>query len=224
MHRAALDHLRHAGRTARQRLGRLRRRHVAGLTVLAVAAGGALSLAAPGGAPAADVQAAQVGQVRPLSGEAIRGAAADGRPDAAITAQQTAMVDAVTAQAHRALVANRREAAQARREAEQRAEKRAQRDAMWNRLADCESGDWNANSQPIPGTRRWDYGRTFSHGDRFEGGVNFDPPTWRAYKDADMPYHAYDATRGQQIQVAERVLADQGWKAWPVCSVKLGYR
>src|SRR5690606_32019027 len=28
------------------------------------------------------------------------------------------------------------------------------------------------------------------------------------------------ATRGQQIVVAERVLANQGWGAWPVCSRK----
>src|SRR5690606_20551051 len=30
------------------------------------------------------------------------------------------------------------------------------------------------------------------------------------------------ATRGQQIVVAERVLANQGWGAWPVCSRKSG--
>jgi hypothetical protein len=31
-------------------------------------------------------------------------------------------------------------------------------------------------------------------------------------------------SRSQQIKVAERVLQKQGWKAWPVCSRKLGYR
>ena len=35
------------------------------------------------------------------------------------------------------------------------------------------------------------------------------------------PY-AYQASREQQITVAERVLASQGWGAWPACSAKLG--
>ncbi len=95
--------------------------------------------------------------------------------------------------------------------------------ATWDRLADCESGDWH-NGQPLPGTRRWDYGLTFSHGDIFEGGVNFHPRTWDQYRDDDMPGHAGQATRAQQIAVSELVLRDQGWGAWPVCSRKLGLR
>ena len=35
---------------------------------------------------------------------------------------------------------------------------------------------------------------------------------------------AYLASREQQIVVAERVLASQGWGAWPGCSSKLGLR
>ncbi len=96
--------------------------------------------------------------------------------------------------------------------------------SVWDRLADCESGNWDRNSQPIPGTARWDYGLTFSHGDIFEGGVNFHPRTWDAYKDPGMPNHAGQATKAQQIEIAERVLRDQGWRAWPVCSRKLGLR
>jgi hypothetical protein len=34
----------------------------------------------------------------------------------------------------------------------------------------------------------------------------------------------HQASRTQQIAVAERVLAAQGWKAWPACSRKLGLR
>lgn len=94
---------------------------------------------------------------------------------------------------------------------------------VWDRLADCESGDWH-NGQPLPGTARWDYGLTFSHGDIFEGGVNFHPRTWDSYKDPGMPDHAGRASRADQITVAERVLNDQGWRAWPVCSRKLGLR
>lgn len=93
--------------------------------------------------------------------------------------------------------------------------------AVWDRLADCESGDW-VDGWPQPGTARWDYGLTFSHGDSFEGGLNFHPGTWDAFKDPGMPDHAGNATRAQQIMVGERVRAAQGWDAWPVCSGMLG--
>ena len=95
--------------------------------------------------------------------------------------------------------------------------------AVWDRLADCESGDW-VDGWPLPGTARWDYGLSFSHGDSFEGGLNFHPGTWDAFKDAAMADHAGNASREQQIMVAERVLAAQGWGAWPVCSRMLGLR
>ncbi len=35
---------------------------------------------------------------------------------------------------------------------------------------------------------------------------------------------AHHASREEQIVVAERVLAKQGWGAWPACSRKLGLR
>jgi hypothetical protein len=35
---------------------------------------------------------------------------------------------------------------------------------------------------------------------------------------------AYKASREEQIVVAERVLAEQGWNAWPSCSRKTGVR
>lgn len=95
--------------------------------------------------------------------------------------------------------------------------------STWDRLADCESGDWSGG-WPIEGSARWDYGVDFSHGDIYEGGLNFHPGTWDSYRDADMPSHAGRATRAQQIKVAKRVLAAQGWGAWPVCSRKLGLR
>ena len=34
----------------------------------------------------------------------------------------------------------------------------------------------------------------------------------------------HKASKGQQIAVAEKILASQGWKAWPACSKKLGFR
>ncbi len=98
-----------------------------------------------------------------------------------------------------------------------------ERRELWGRLADCESGDWY-DGVPAHDTRRWDYGLSFDHGDIFEGGLNFHPRTWDAFRDPDMPGHAGEATAVQQMVVGERVLAAQGWKAWPVCSRKLGLR
>lgn len=80
-------------------------------------------------------------------------------------------------------------------------------DGRWDALARCESGgDWASTV----GT--------------YEGGLQFHPGTWDAYKDPGMPDAAYQASREVQIAVAERVLAQQGWGAWPACSRKLGYR
>ncbi len=68
----------------------------------------------------------------------------------------------------------------------------------WDAIAQCESGgDWQANT-----------------GNGFEGGLQFTLSTWHAYGGVG---HAYDASREQQIVVAERVLAGQGIGAWPVC-------
>ena len=108
--------------------------------------------------------------------------------------------------------------------AEQAAAEEAARGSHWDRLADCESGDWDANGTPIAGSARWNYGISFSHGDHFEGGLNFHPATWESYRSGDMAGHAGNASRSQQIAVAEQVQADQGWGAWPVCSRKVGLR
>jgi hypothetical protein len=77
--------------------------------------------------------------------------------------------------------------------------------STWDRLAQCESsGNWAANT-----------------GNGFSGGLQFTQSTWRAYGGHG---DAQTATRMEQITVAERVLADQGWDAWPACSAKLGLR
>lgn len=76
-------------------------------------------------------------------------------------------------------------------------------DAVWDQLAKCESGgNWNTNT-----------------GNGFFGGLQFTPSTWRANGGTGMPQNA---SREQQIAVANRVLATQGWGAWPVCSKKIG--
>jgi LysM repeat protein len=78
-------------------------------------------------------------------------------------------------------------------------------DSAWDRLAQCESGgNWNTNT-----------------GNGYYGGIQFNPTTWRAYGGKGMPHQA---SRGEQIAVAERTLAAQGWNAWPSCSRKMGLR
>lgn len=77
----------------------------------------------------------------------------------------------------------------------------------WDALAQCESsGNWAANT-----------------GNGFSGGLQFTPSTWSAYGGTKYANNAANATREQQIEVAERVLAAQGAGAWPVCSVKTGF-
>lgn len=79
-------------------------------------------------------------------------------------------------------------------------------DSDWDRLANCESGgNWAINT-----------------GNGYHGGLQFSAGTWRAYGGAEFAPFAYQASREQQIAVAERTLAGQGWGAWPACSSKLG--
>lgn len=85
----------------------------------------------------------------------------------------------------------------------------------WRPILDCESGDGTATA---PWRVNWRY-RGY-----FEGAPNFLPSTWRYYRLRGYPWHAYNASPLQQLLVAERVLRAQGWRAWPVCSVKAGYR
>ncbi|OFI37642.1 transglycosylase [Arthrobacter sp. SW1] len=74
---------------------------------------------------------------------------------------------------------------------------------VWDQLAQCESGgNWSINT-----------------GNGFSGGLQFTPSTWAAYGGTGAPENA---TREQQIAVAERVQAGQGWGAWPACSAQLG--
>ena len=85
-------------------------------------------------------------------------------------------------------------------------------DTVWDVLARCEaSGRWDAEGVVD--------GRVVHR-----GGLQFTDTTWDAFRPAEFPELASDATREQQIHVAERVLARQGWGAWPTCSARLGLR
>jgi nucleoid-associated protein YgaU len=73
----------------------------------------------------------------------------------------------------------------------------------WDALAQCEaSGNWAANT-----------------GNGYYGGLQFSQQTWNAYGGQGNPANA---SREQQIAVAERVLAGQGPNAWPTCSKRIG--
>ena len=58
----------------------------------------------------------------------------------------------------------------------------------------------------------------------FSGGLQFADATWRSYGGTAFAPSAWQASREQQISVAERVLTSAGWQAWPACSRKLGLR
>ena len=79
-------------------------------------------------------------------------------------------------------------------------------DSDWDRLAQCEAGgNWQINT-----------------GNGYYGGLQFNAGTWRAYGGNEFAPLPHQATREQQIAVAERTLAKQGWGAWPACSARLG--
>ena len=76
------------------------------------------------------------------------------------------------------------------------------RQEAWDRVAQCESGgNWRANT-----------------GNGYYGGLQFSRGTWQSYGGGTYAGTANQATRLQQIEIAEKVLSAQGWDAWPICS------
>ena len=68
----------------------------------------------------------------------------------------------------------------------------------WDAVAACESGgNWAINT-----------------GNGYYGGLQFNMGTWRANGGTGSPHNA---SRSEQIRVAENVLHSQGIGAWPVC-------
>lgn len=68
----------------------------------------------------------------------------------------------------------------------------------WDAIAQCESGgNWSINT-----------------GNGYYGGLQFTAGTWRANGGSGS---AANASREEQIRVAENVLRSQGIRAWPVC-------
>ncbi|MFE9444281.1 transglycosylase family protein [Streptomyces sp. NPDC006602] len=78
----------------------------------------------------------------------------------------------------------------------------------WGCIAECESGGrWHINT-----------------GNGYYGGLQFGQPTWQHFGGLEYAPRADLATRREQIAVAQKVLAVQGWEAWPVCSRRCGLR
>ncbi|PYE17550.1 transglycosylase-like protein with SLT domain [Williamsia limnetica] len=78
-------------------------------------------------------------------------------------------------------------------------------DAEWDTVAACESGgNWAINT-----------------GNGYQGGLQFAPSTWAGHGGSEFAPSADQATREEQIVVAERVLAGQGKGAWPTCGTGL---
>jgi nucleoid-associated protein YgaU len=76
----------------------------------------------------------------------------------------------------------------------------------WDAVAQCESGNnWSINT-----------------GNGYYGGLQFSQGTWNAYGGGKYASTANQASRSQQIAVAEKVLAGQGIGAWPVCGKRSG--
>lgn len=68
----------------------------------------------------------------------------------------------------------------------------------WDAVAQCESGgNWGINT-----------------GNGYYGGLQFSPATWTSNGGAGMPHQA---SREEQIRVAENVYRTQGIGAWPTC-------
>ncbi|WP_406512190.1 LysM peptidoglycan-binding domain-containing protein [Streptomyces sp. NBC_00161] len=75
----------------------------------------------------------------------------------------------------------------------------------WDRVAQCESGgNWSINT-----------------GNGYYGGLQFSSSTWAAYGGKAYAAQANQASKSQQIAIAEKVLKGQGKGAWPSCGVGL---
>ncbi|WP_405583620.1 transglycosylase family protein [Streptomyces sp. NBC_01092] len=75
----------------------------------------------------------------------------------------------------------------------------------WDAVAQCEAGgNWSINT-----------------GNGYYGGLQFSASTWAAYGGTQYASTADQATKAQQIEIGEKVLAGQGKGAWPNCGVGL---
>jgi len=78
--------------------------------------------------------------------------------------------------------------------------------SVWDDLARCESGgNWAINT-----------------GNGYYGGLQFSQGTWLGQGGGEFAEYPHQATREEQIIVAERLRAARGYAPWPACRAKLG--
>ncbi|WP_231157708.1 transglycosylase family protein [Streptomyces sp. CNZ748] len=76
----------------------------------------------------------------------------------------------------------------------------------WDRVAECESGgSWSQNT-----------------GNGYYGGLQLTQDDWENHGGLEYAPSADQASRGQQIAVAERILAEQGVGKWRACGLLTG--
>ena len=76
----------------------------------------------------------------------------------------------------------------------------------WDKVAECESGgSWSADT-----------------GNGYYGGLQISQDDWDKYGGTQYAQSADQASRSQQIAVAEKILADQGTKPWTMCALTAG--
>lgn len=79
---------------------------------------------------------------------------------------------------------------------------------VWDDLRLCEAPDWAGGWQA-------------NTGNGYYGGLQFSLSSWQLVGGTGYPHQH---SRETQIAMGERLLARQGWGAWPTCSRKLGLR
>ncbi|CAB4322588.1 MAG: hypothetical protein F2520_01590 [Actinobacteria bacterium] len=186
-----------------------------------VAAASSVGFAAPGGSLAA----ASVSVPAPVAAAAISVESPSVEAIAAANAYVAAVVEQQTLDARNAFLDGVAQQAADQAAAQQAAERAAAPavvvgantgraapaaadGSVWDRLAQCESGgNWAINT-----------------GNGFTGGLQFVRSTWLGVGGGEYAPDAYLATREQQIDIATRVLASQGWGAWPGCTSMMGLR
>lgn len=78
-------------------------------------------------------------------------------------------------------------------------------DAVWDRIAQCESGgNWSINT-----------------GNGYYGGLQFNEATWLSNGGGQYAQYANEATKAQQIAIADRVRAARGYEPWQ-CAYEIG--
>lgn len=82
-----------------------------------------------------------------------------------------------------------------------------QGDAVWNKIAECESGG------------RWDYPPVTNSSGTYSGGLMIGHRWWEPLGGREFAQWPYQATRAEQIHIAEKIVDEQGldagWQCWP---------